>query len=228
MGYTDKTKICIARTDIIDECLFNAFYEKVSEERRVRTDAYRFDKDRRLSLGAEILLTETLRRYGFDPKDGFRLGKGENGKPYLDGQDDIYFNLSHSGDYVMCAVSDRDIGCDIQKTERMNLKTAERFFLKQEYETITGQESDEKIRDMFFRYWVLKECFLKVTGRGLAMPLNSFEIITGDEVSIVQNYDNRNYYFREFSLDGYKAAVCTADRICDADIEEIDLRNARI
>ncbi len=224
----DKTKICMAKTDILDECLFNDFYGKVSEERRRKIDALRFDKDRRLSLGAELILRETLRRYGYDPAREIKIIRGENGKPYLAGGGGIYFNLSHSGEYVMCAVSDRDIGCDIQKITDTDYRIAERFFTLREYENIAGQKTEEQRKDMFYRYWTLKESFLKATGKGISIPLDSFEIKIGDVVSIDQSVDERCYYFREYPFDDYKAAVCETDRPCDAEAEEIDLRDADI
>ena len=224
----DKTKIYMAKTDILDECLFDELYRKVSEERRKKIDALRFDKDRRLSLGAELILHETLRRYGYDPAREIKIMRGENGKPYLAGEGGIYFNLSHSGEYVMCAVSDREIGCDIQKITNSDYRIAERFFTSREYEDIAGRETQEQRRDMFYRYWTLKESFLKATGKGISVPLDSFEFIISDDVSINQSIDERNYYFREYPFDDYKAAVCVSDRPCDAEAEEIDLREAEI
>ena len=172
----DKTKICMAKTDILEGCLFDELYGKVSADRRKKIDALRFDKDRRLSLGAELILHETLHRYGYDPAREIKIMRGENGKPYLAGEGGIYFNLSHSGEYVMCAVSDRDIGCDIQKFTDTDYRIAERFFISREYDDIAGRETQEQRRDMFYRYWTIKESFLKATGKGISVPLDSFEM----------------------------------------------------
>lgn len=240
----DHTIILTAKTDILsDECLFNAFYKEVSGDRRKKTDGYRFAKDKYLSLGAEILLYEALDRFGFDRKayEGGEICfvKGENGKPYMEGHGNIFFNISHSGDYVMCAVSDREVGCDIQKMEKAELSLAERFFLPQEYEAIATQPDEESKRRMFYRYWTLKESYMKVTGLGMSLPLDAFEIrtygmtepVTAElaAVSAERAGRDRRFYFREFDVvPEYCCAVCIEDGPVDAPMQMVDLREHKI
>ena len=68
------------------------------------------------------------------------------------------------------------MGCDLERIGRLRLDLAERFFCREEYEAVLMRETEEERRDCFFRYWVLKESFIKATGRGMALPLNSFSI----------------------------------------------------
>lgn len=253
----DHTIILLAKTDILsDECLFNAFYKTVTEERRKKTDKYRFPEDKYLSLGAEVLLYEALNRFGFDRAacKGGNLSfiTGENGKPYIEGHGNIFFNISHSGDYVMCAVSDREVGCDIQKMGNAEPGIAERFFLPREYEAIVSQPEEEMQRKMFYRYWTLKESYLKVTGRGMSLPLDEFEIRTYDmtepvtaelvsaktEGCVTKSAEAASgeakcekpggwFYFREFEADPeYCCAICIADRTSDAKAQTVDLRDS--
>ena len=81
------------------------------EERRERILRYRFEKDRRLSLGAGLLAAYALREAG---AEDLTLQTGENGKPELLSYPDIHFNLSHSGTIAVCAVSDRPVGVDVE------------------------------------------------------------------------------------------------------------------
>lgn len=229
-GSKEKTIVCIAGTDILsDECLFNAFYGRVSEERRRKTDAYRFEKDRRLSLGAEVLLYASLEKFGYDRPDRVSFAYGENNKPYIGGDGNIFFNLSHSGEYVMCAVSDREVGCDIQKMGDDDTLLAKKFFLPREYETIAAQPTEHEKRDMFYRYWTLKESYMKVTGKGMSMPLDGFEITVSDKAYLTKNPCGGKYYFSEYDApDGYKSALCIADRPCTALPEFINLKGVTI
>ena len=78
------------------------------------------------------------------------------------------YNLSHSGDYVICAVDmtgcqHTQVGCDIQKIEKPNLNLANRYFCKQEYESILERETYLEQAEYFCRYWVLKESFMNGT-----------------------------------------------------------------
>lgn len=243
MHDTDHTIICIAKTDILsDECLFNAFYKGVSEARRKKVDRFLFYPDKRMSLGVEVLLYAALDRYGFDrngcgPENaggceetsGIRFGIGEYGKPYIEGHGNIFFNMSHSDDYVMAVVSDREVGCDIQKMGGAEMDLAERFFCEQEFRHLSGQPTDTEKRDMFYRYWTLKESFMKATGLGMELALSDFEVRPGDGKIVRQAVDDREYYFREFDLEGdFKAAVCIADRQTDAEPEIVELDRIRI
>lgn len=226
---TDHTIICIAKTDILsDECLFNAFYKEVSKSRREKIDRFLFYPDKRMALGAEVLLYDALDRYGFDRKEngrGIQFVNGRCGKPYIRGHGNIFFNLSHSDDYVMAVVSDREVGCDIQKMGTAEPDIAERFFRETEFRHISEQPTDEKRRDLFFRYWTLKESFMKATGQGMELGLSAFEVRPGEERIAGQDVDDREYFFREFDIvEGFKAALCITDRQTDAEpvIVELD------
>ena len=199
--------------------------DKVSDMRRNKAMSYRFMKDRCLSLGAELLLRDALCDFGIDKTEPLEFEYRKNGKPYLCGHDDIFFNLSHSGDYVMCAVSKSEVGCDIQKIDKADMKLAERFFTEREYHAIAELPTEEERTDMFYRYWTLKESFMKVTGLGMQLSLNAFEILIGNPdstvkpdadipdayITLTQSVDDRAYSFTEYSsIPGCKAAVCTA------------------
>ncbi len=92
---------------------------------------------------------------------------GENGKPHF-GNYPFRFNLSHSGRYVFCGVSGREIGVDIQEMqEGRELQLAKRFFSAAEYQWL--EDCEEAVRrQLFFRLWVRKEAYGKLTGEGLA------------------------------------------------------------
>ena len=201
-------KVYIARTEELeDDILFGRLYNAASRMRREKTDKLIFRKDKMLSLAADALMRKALSDRGIND---FVLEYGKNGKPYIKDKD-IYFNLSHSETTVMCAVSDLEIGCDAEKITDIDLEIAKRFFCGTEYEMIAKERSDEEKRDMFFRLWTLKESFVKATGLGMAMPMNSFCIdINKDKISVLQNVSQEKYYFKEYDFnDGYKYAVCS-------------------
>ena len=105
------------------------------------------------------------------------IKKNDFGKPYLEQPKGIYFNGSHSGDYLVCALSNRPIGVDIQEKllQTPCLKLAKRFFTKKEYDSLL--DLDEKgQREAFFRLWTQKESYMKYCGSGFSLPMNTFEI----------------------------------------------------
>lgn len=200
-------KVYIARTDDLkDDIVFRRLYNSASCERREKTDRLIFRKDKMLSLLAEALLRKALFDRGIK---NFTIEYGKNGKPYIGGGG-IYFNLSHSEETVICAVSDKEVGADVEKVTDIDFEIANKFFHRAEYEMLMRQRTYEEKRDMFFRLWTLKESFLKATGFGMSLPANSFCIdIKNNEISVFQNVSKETYYFREYDFnDGYKYAVC--------------------
>ena len=125
---------------------------------------------------------------------------GEHGKPQIVNFPKK-FNLSHSGDYVVCGVSDGEVGVDIQKWIPFKERTAERFFAKEEWKLL--QETDvEKRTELFYRLWSRKEAYGKYTGQGIGSAV-------GEDFSDEQNWQEKQICFRERVLeDSYSLAVC--------------------
>ena len=98
--------------ELDDETLFDRWLGKMTSRRRQKIAAFRFDKDKRLCLGAGILLAAAVQ--GGEKEPEYLVS--EHGKPYFeDGR--ICFNLSHSGTLAVCAVSDREVGACSHKSE---------------------------------------------------------------------------------------------------------------
>ena len=57
----------------------------------------------------------------------------QNGKPRLLKYLNFFYNISHSGDYAICAVSDSEVGVDIQKIRKPDMRIAKRYFTEDEY-----------------------------------------------------------------------------------------------
>ena len=185
-----------------------SFYRKQKIEKCMRK------KGRCQSLGAGLLLEYVLRCYG---KSTSEITFGENGKPEIAG---LYFNLSHSHDIVICAVSDSPIGCDIERMKDAPLRIAERYFGKNECEQLDTLPSDEK-SDLFYRLWTIKESYLKMTGEGLQIPLGRIEVIPEGMIQIYRDGECEDCIVREYSLPGYKISVCAKDGIFEEQLETI-------
>ena len=215
------TKIYLADADrVADPEMFEKLYRMLPAHRREKIDRSRFEKNKRLCMSAWLVLMYALEEEGVDNQN-IRLSYGKYGKPYLTDYPDLFFNLSHSGNRVMCAVSDREVGCDVQQIKTYDRKLAERFFCPEECQHIAAAGAEE--RDvLFFRYWTLKESFIKNLGRGLSLPLQEFSIDLKTDSSAVsqQVLPAESFFFREFGLDdGYRYACCARKaEIADARI----------
>lgn len=207
-----------------------------------------------VNLGASAVLDEALKEYGLCEKDAVII-YGEHGKPALKDRPDIHFNISHSGKYVMCAVGNVPVGADIQKNTGGSRNLAKRFFAAEEYERIyacsdetsagsneTSAGSDETSADsnetsagtLFYRYWTLKESYVKATGAGIGDSFYDAKFVPaaetpaadnayGDHLTLADAVWREKYCFREYTLPGYSAAVCSMGDREIADICNINI-----
>ncbi len=175
-------------------------YTLVSKDRRDKIDSYRFEKDKKLSCGAFLLLKKLLSEENIiDPL--FKTVK--YGKAYISNHDNIYFNLSHSGNMVLCAISDMEVGVDIEYIDsEIDLNIGRHYFFNNEYVSI--MKSDNPSHE-FFKYWVLKESYMKYTGLGMNLKLNSFEIII-DKTNKLKN-DENNLKLNLFKIKDYEIGI---------------------
>lgn len=176
--------------------------------------AYKNDKVRREKYLGEWLVRSLLFRFFHLFPGEYVLEKGEHGKPRLSGvRIPVFFNLSHSGDYIVCVISDKEIGVDIQKIGNARLAVARRFFHPEEIRRLETMKA-ESLDDLFFTYWSVKESFLKYTGTGLSCPLSSFLVEIGgeDDIKISPENGNESVYIHACQIDPqYKCFVCSEE-----------------
>ncbi|MDO4834260.1 MAG: 4'-phosphopantetheinyl transferase superfamily protein [Bacillota bacterium] len=208
----------------------------VPEARRAKADAVKFAVGRARSLGAGLVLHEACRRSGLEGADE-HMCYGEHGKPDFDqhrlrstGLGEMHFSLSHSGHRVMCGISQVQIGCDVEIVKKRDMKIAGRFFAEAEYADIMAQNDDRIRLERFFRYWTIKESFIKCDGRGLSMPLSSFRIVMDEDGSIELDTGEKKGEYSFFSPDiedGYSYACCVKQTDAEVRHEFINISRIR-
>jgi 4'-phosphopantetheinyl transferase len=109
------------------------------------------------------------------PTSGWRYTRSRFGKPRLaECCEGLQFNLSHTRGFVTCAMAYHEIGVDVEASDRpTNFGIADRFFAPEEARLVHSAPRKEQPA-LFFRFWTLKEAFIKATGEGLQRPLDSF------------------------------------------------------
>ena len=137
----------------INNNTFDLFINHISSYKRERVKKQRIKQNVDNMLIGEILTRVAIKKaFGIDiAKQEFCYN--EYGKPYLLNYPDVHFNISHSGEYVVCAVSDMPVGIDIQKISEYNPAVAKRICTEQELEQI--ENSFDKSSE-FIKLWTLK------------------------------------------------------------------------
>ena len=200
-------KVYLLQTDILNnEKVFIREYAKMPEYRKEKINRLRFQKDKNLSLGAGILLRKGLSERGIDVVRA-KIQTNDYGKPYLADSNEIFFSLSHSGSYAMASFADVENGCDIERIKECDMKIARRFYSPVEVEILEAEKDENKRQELFYRFWTLKESYMKLTGQGMALALNSFSVYLNEPVTVEVNNEKQNAQFFEFAIDHYRAAV---------------------
>lgn len=187
-----------------DPAEYEKAYLTICAERRERVDLYRKAEDKKRALAASVLLKESLSLLGVCD---FSIGYGSHGKPYLKGRDDIFFSLSHSGNYAVCAVYDGEVGIDVEPVSSVTEKLIRKVATEKEYELLKSLDETER-SEQFARLWTAKESYVKRDGRGFLIPPTELSVTLVDALSISHNGKNVRVTFKEIPLSGYKLTVC--------------------
>lgn len=212
------------------EKVFCYWFSSVSRQRQKQAERYSSPLDRHRSLAAAVLIeTGFYERYTgnacFNPEEFVHpeLMFGVHGKPFFKEYPQICFNVSHAGHFAAAAFSDDDVGIDIEKTRRMQMRVASRFFTDAEQDWICSQnEGQDKA---FTRIWTRKESLIKATGHGLSYGLQHAQTCAwagsnGSSTLLGQcvvNLSGRDIclYFHEYSYENFCICVCSAEGECE-------------
>lgn len=187
------------------------FMPYVNHDTYAAVQQFRNKKVRLTKLSGEALVRQLIARtWGLSSED-YQIEKGEHGKPQLNTHGvSAYFNISHSGDYILCAISDREVGIDIEQRGEPRLNVAKRFFHPQEIISLEKTTDKKRQQELFFNYWSVKESYLKYTGSGLSCPLSSFEVcFDGDAITLKEGHSILPVTVLECPIDSdYSSYVC--------------------
>lgn len=171
---------------------FNYLLQQVPSATQNKIARFRKWEDRQRSLLGNILLLKGLELLNKTAYSLNTLKFTEYNRPYFNNL--IDFNVSHSGDYTMCAISETvRIGIDVEEIKDIPISDFNEQFSKKELDMMLGAPDNLKA---FYTLWTQKEAFLKAIGTGLNVPLNTVLV-----------YDNKitwkkeTWYLHEIGLD---------------------------
>ena len=175
--------------DHIDGFDLEAALQQISEQRREQALRFKFERGRRECVLAYLLLKRGLRElYGITENPLFAYG--EHGKPSIVGHPEIHFNLSHCREAVVCALSDHQVGIDVEAVRHYKESLARYTMNEEELRQILTAERPDVA---FTRLWTMKEAVLKRTGEGLRNDLKNV-LLNAPELTTVVSPDLRYVY----------------------------------
>ncbi|MDE6690924.1 MAG: 4'-phosphopantetheinyl transferase superfamily protein [Clostridia bacterium] len=203
-----------------DDTTFETQLALVDRERREKVNALVPRDKKNASLAAGVILPIALKKCGITGE--VRIENGLWEKPRLISPQGVYFNLSHSGEWTVAAVSDNEIGVDIQQVKPVDMRLATRFFAEDERRQI--ESAGDGATELFYRLWTVKEAYLKALGTGLNRPLNSFTVRFTAGGAKIDDGGSGEWLASEFDcFEGYRLACVAKEYAPDEDPEIINL-----
>lgn len=203
---------------------FQFFFDCFPGEKQKKIERLIREKDRERALVSELLIRYlSCLKLGLQNED-LRFDANEFGKPFLVNRPEFYYNITHSGDWVVIALSKSEVGIDIERIRKIDLDIAKKYFTDQEYLDINSRTGKEK-REYFFDIWTLKESYVKALGQGLTISLKSFSFrLTRDAIVFDPAKPGDHYQFKTYDLDpAYKLAMCIKSGSFPGHIARLDL-----
>lgn len=171
----------------LDAFSFNEKLEFLPKEIKLKILKYQRWEDAHASLFGKIILRKGLKDFGFDDTL-MDLKYNMYGRPHLTSS--IDFNISHSGDYVVCVLSSfGSVGIDLEIIRPIAISDFKDCFSSSEWRKIN--QSKKPLVDFYF-YWTAKEALVKANGKGLYTPLDEFSV-TSQQVIL----DNQLWHIEE-------------------------------
>ncbi|GGG04688.1 4'-phosphopantetheinyl transferase [Paenibacillus aceti] len=197
--------------------------QQLPAPKRDRIGRFTRQEDAYRSLMADILSRWLVCSHLHIKNRSLQIEQAAYGKPMVQGVSELHFNHSHSGQWIVSAISDAPIGIDVERISDIDLRIAERFFSNQENSDLNAL-SPQARTDYFFELWTLKESYIKAEGSGLSLPLSSFTVRKqGEQIQLDTENSFKHCFFRQYSPDPlHKMAVCAQSTDFPIQAEIID------
>ncbi|MGY6530439.1 MAG: 4'-phosphopantetheinyl transferase family protein [Cyanobacterium sp.] len=149
--------------------------------------------------------------------DKISFNYSQKGKPFLENYPHLYFNLSHTDNWIVYGISDQLIGIDIENIKKKvkYKELAKRFFCPREFNLIIKQNQENEPK-LFYTLWTAKEAYLKATGEGLSGGLDTIELsynFLSEEVEIISANIRTKWQIKNLKVeDDYLVSVAIKTR----------------
>lgn len=179
----------------LKQSCFDAYKDRLPRSEQARIENYKREQDRLAALVGKALLMIAATDRGF-ALDWSSLQRDAYGRPYFtSGAGFADFNISHSGRYVVVAISMQGaVGIDIEARGSLTLADFENCFTPMEWRRIMESEDST---GQFFKSWCIKEAVIKAIGKGLSIPLADVHIEAGYARVAAEQYAYKQIVFRE-------------------------------
>ncbi|QHV96577.1 4'-phosphopantetheinyl transferase family protein [Spirosoma endbachense] len=160
-------KVAVFRLKLADDAIIPPYlYAWLQPNERERAARFRRKEDHNRFVVGRIMTKVVVSKFTHRDLADIRLVPGVNSKPELAGIPDLQINLSHSGSWIVLAISSESVGVDIEKmvSDFPFEDIVSNSFSEKEQRSV---ESNRNPRAAFYRLWTRKEALSKATAKGM-------------------------------------------------------------
>lgn len=193
----------------------------LSDEERKRADNLHHANHRKCFVISHGMTRRIVGHYTNTQPQKLEFSCYSHGKPRLCQQRkscNVEFNLSHSGQLALLAVScDHPLGLDIEQINpAVNISDITgRFFTQEECAFIMSLPTTEQTT-VFYKLWTCKEALIKGIGTGLTLALDSFTVSFDKDQPVIRSNESEydNWSLRCLKpASGYAASIAVHRKI---------------
>ena len=179
-----KLSLYVVKIKKLNQEKFNVLLQFADEHIKERVKNIHLDSKKNAMVIANVLRKFLVFKLFSIPFEEQKLTFNENGKPYFENKD-IYFNVSHSEDYVACVVGNVECGVDIQKIVSYKENVAKFIFNEETVENInrSGNKNLE-----FAKEWTKLESILKLKGTGFLNYKKQIDVNFKQQYFFIEDY----------------------------------------
>jgi 4'-phosphopantetheinyl transferase len=206
----------------------------LSPDEHERASRFIFERDRRQFVVCRGVLRLTIGDYLGIDASAVSFAYATTGKPSLQQNVGLWFNVSHAGGLALLAFSgEGPLGVDLESLDRVvdAEALAPRFFAADETRDLMSVAQSQRT-EAFLNGWTRKESYIKATGEGLTRPLDSFSVTLrpGEPAAVrwIEGDDASAWHLRAFQpARGFVAALAGRHEVAQMDLWEWDGKRER-
>lgn len=231
MSNRDQVRVYVCPVSRVpqDHLVLSHYLGFLSLAEKLRYDQYH-PKAARLFLISRVLVKTVLAdKLGISPHE-VNIQLHPNGKPFVEGSKAVYFNLSHSANIIVLAVTEAgEIGIDVERLDReFEWRRVDSVLASSEIEWIKQNEliDPSTVYQRFFQIWTLKESYIKCTGEGMSRHLKKLKFhVLAEHIEFLDStrdiQKTEEYYFQSYVYDhNFIFSICLQQLLAQ---EKLDL-----
>jgi 4'-phosphopantetheinyl transferase len=204
--------LALKNQEKLDNQLFQEILSLINEDRQQKILKFYRWQDAQRSLLGDLLVRATLCEVLQIKNEDINIITSEMGKPFVENIPQSFFNISHSGDWIVGAFDSFPVGIDIEYMKVFDLNMTRSILTLNDYELMMQKIEGERL-DYFYKCWTLSESYFKMLGIGMSIPLPSVNKLT--EEAFFENY---------FIDENYILSVCSIHNLFPEHIIFTDIK----